>query len=1260
MTPIGTQGVAMHKQPLSALIMPKGTLSHNLLSTHQVCSELGAKYEQNAEIASYTFPNGKQVYSKVDAAGTHDFALDVIKEAHSTALPGTRAYLAMRYESIQERVNVFHATMGSPTWDTLAHCIKTFGLRVPGLTTKQILDHPVYSIATAQGHLDQARPYHRKEEEPQNDLPTPLSPTSPPPTSTKHRAIDVALWDTVEKEKGGIVFADATGQLKEIAVDGSRYLLIFYAQDKDYVHLETLKSTGHEDYIMAYKNATRFFIEHGCPAIEYRFDNQTSEPLEEYLRTQGLTFQKFPPGQHRANIAERIIRYVKNHIISSLSTTDKNFPIALWCYCVPQWEITMNLLRQGSHPQISAYEDMMGKRFNWEAHPIFPTGTKVLVHDKPEKRGSWDPHGVVGYYLGPCMDGYRTYNVWIESTHKTRRTDTVAWFSDRFKIAAIDSAEHLAMATAQVGEALTRIVDEMQLGEDKKHEFIVYRDECLSSLKSINLLLAPHDSTYRQQLEAEEHAYAERVDEIMRKREEEEASATAQRVAIEAAEAQRVHEEEAEAAKQAEELAKTCAAARAASLLQRQTNNKAAREQDQLIFTPPLNNPPALIDTAWAEAISKQRRANERSKRTIQEKAQKDNEAAATRHERSVAALRAAPSPTRQSSRQHQRYNWNVKANNGRQSTRTTLQALCSLYAKRAKEKEREEHTLLLAYSAQFKAAIKSADKVFWLKAAEEEMVRLVEDTKTMHAVIDEGQSALYYNPQIKLKADAKGNLVYRVRGTAGGNISTYDGLTAAKCASMPTVKILLNSVISDHAKDKQTKFMCLDIKDFYLMSELDGPPQYLRVKVSQIGPEAMERLDLAPFVKNDAVLFRLVKGIYGLPEAGRLAQKKLIAHLAANGYEQCSTDSPCLFQNKEKTITFSLVVDDFGVKYRNKADVEALIACLAKGEYKMSQDWTGSKYLGFEIAWNYDKHYVDLSLPGHIKDLVDKLNITNSFKYTAAPGVYTPPSYGNKGQFTKIDESRPLDAIELLYVQRIVGSLLYYSRAVDPTMLTAINKISTMKPTLDALNATKHLLNYARSHDKCLLRFKASDMKLVTYSDGSYLGDSKSRSRQGGIHFMGYNNEPESTNGAVECISSLIRVIVASAAECEYGALYENAVTAEGLRTTLEDLGYAQGSTTIYCDNTVAVGLANDEVKEKRTKAIDKDFHWVRCRVKQGHFTVQYKKGKDNLADIFTKLLSPTEHQRVVPSLVHYGNAAIRRAASRRHLQGTKSRTQH
>jgi hypothetical protein len=450
---------------------------------------------------------------------------------------------------------------------------------------------------------------------------------------------------------------------------------------------------------------------------------------------------------------------------------------------------------------------------------------------------------------------------------------------------------------------------------------------------------------------------------------------------------------------------------------------------------------------------------------------------------------------------------------------------------------------------------------------------------------------------------------------------------------------------------------MTMDLKDFYLMSSLEEP-QYMRIKTSQMSEEIRKRYQLDELARNGSVLFKVTRGLYGLPEAGRLAQKQLREHLAKFGYE-APDSSPCLFSNKDKTLTFSLVVDDFGIKYKRKADVLALQDALTKGGYKFSQDWSGSKYLGFKIDWDYEKDYVDLSLPGHIKDLAVKLDLMASQRRDA-PGAYAPPSFGSKVQWNSVDESRQLDASELLLVQRIVGSLLYYARAVDPTMLTAINKISTMAPTESALKAAHHLFDYAQSWNAATLRYHASDMRLVVYSDASYLGESKSRSRQGGIHFMGYNDDPKTMNGAVECISSLIRVIVASAAEAEYGALYENGVTAEGLRTTLEDLGYPQGPTQIFTDNTCAQALANNECKEKRTKAIDKDFHWIRCRVKQGHFTVHYVGGKENPADIFTKLLPVASHQEWANKLVHYSDKPKSpRAASRAHLQAKAARWQ-
>jgi len=82
--------------------------------------------------------------------------------------------------------------------------------------------------------------------------------------------------------------------------------------------------------------------------------------------------------------------------------------------------------------------------------------------------------------------------------------------------------------------------------------------------------------------------------------------------------------------------------------------------------------------------------------------------------------------------------------------------------------------------------------------------------------------------------------------------------------------------------------------------------------------------------------------------------------------------------------------------------------------------------------------------------------------------------------------------------------------------------------------------------------------------------------------------------------------------------------------RTTLEDMGHPQPATPIQADNACAVGLANGTVKQKRSKAIDMRFYWVRDQVKQGHFVIYWRKGSENDADYFTKHHSPSHHRRM------------------------------
>ena len=105
-----------------------------------------------------------------------------------------------------------------------------------------------------------------------------------------------------------------------------------------------------------------------------------------------------------------------------------------------------------------------------------------------------------------------------------------------------------------------------------------------------------------------------------------------------------------------------------------------------------------------------------------------------------------------------------------------------------------------------------------------------------------------------------------------------------------------------------------------------------------------------------------------------------------------------------------------------------------------------------------------------------------------------------------------------------------------------------------------------------------------------------------------------------------IIKSVVSAASEAEYAGLFLAGVSTEGLRSICSDLGYPQGRTTIFSDNACAVGIANNTVKIRKSKAIDMRYHWIRDRTKQGHFKIVWARGKTNLADLLTKS-HPSKH---------------------------------
>jgi hypothetical protein len=95
---------------------------------------------------------------------------------------------------------------------------------------------------------------------------------------------------------------------------------------------------------------------------------------------------------------------------------------------------------------------------------------------------------------------------------------------------------------------------------------------------------------------------------------------------------------------------------------------------------------------------------------------------------------------------------------------------------------------------------------------------------------------------------------------------------------------------------------------------------------------------------------------------------------------------------------------------------------------------------------------------------------------------------------------------------------------------------------------------------------------------------------------------------------------VLSSAAEAEIGALYENTKKVAILHVTLEEMGYPQPAAPVQTDNSTACSIANDNIKQQQSRAIDMRFYWVRDQVRQGQFDIHWKPGKVNLADYYTK----------------------------------------
>jgi hypothetical protein len=218
-----------------------------------------------------------------------------------------------------------------------------------------------------------------------------------------------------------------------------------------------------------------------------------------------------------------------------------------------------------------------------------------------------------------------------------------------------------------------------------------------------------------------------------------------------------------------------------------------------------------------------------------------------------------------------------------------------------------------------------------------------------------------------------------RVQLTVGGHKLDYSGDVATSTAEITTFKIIINSTLST----EDVSMMMMDIKHYYLGTPLSRF-EYTKMVISRFPEKIIQKYNLNTLAVDGWVYIDTRKGMYGLNQAGLLANQLLQTRLAPFGYYP-SRHTLGLWLRKTRHISLTLVVDDFAVTYVGKQHAEHLRNALLR-TYELTTDWTETVYSCMTLKWDYDKRICDISMPGYVSNILSKFQHDSPKTYTTYP----------------------------------------------------------------------------------------------------------------------------------------------------------------------------------------------------------------------------------------------------------------------------------
>jgi hypothetical protein len=392
--------------------------------------------------------------------------------------------------NLRDLVQYLHQCCYSPTPSAWIKAIQLGNFATwPGLTADLVRKHLPKSAATVKGHLRQtfkntrstSNQIHATNQErnqtransdegynsqhagtrvPQNTTESQLPQTAgtrlqPTPNELDPEPNERTHWIYAATiEPTGKIYTDQTGRFPTTSSKGNKYIMVLYDYDSNAILAEPMKSRSEQHMVQAYTKLHTYLVDRGLKPQLQKLDNEASAGLKRFMTQQKVQYQLVPPHIHRRNAAEKAISTFKDHLIAGICSTDKQWPIHLWCRLIPQATLTLNLLRQSRiNPRLSSDAQLNGI-FDFNATPLAPPGTRVIVHDKSTVRRTWAPHGTDGWYEGPAREHYRCYRIYSSVTGNERVSDTVEFFPTHTKMPHASSADNAMIAAKELTAAL--------------------------------------------------------------------------------------------------------------------------------------------------------------------------------------------------------------------------------------------------------------------------------------------------------------------------------------------------------------------------------------------------------------------------------------------------------------------------------------------------------------------------------------------------------------------------------------------------------------------------------------------------------------------------------------------------------------------------------------------------------------------------------------------------------------------------------------